>query len=133
MVDYLYTGTYSVNTQEDGGRDRYETAGLLINTELCALADKYLIDGLEPYAVIKYASFARKSPVGCFLLSIGPIFAKGSGDLRDMAVEIAHERLHKLQDLDSRENFDHVLNETPVFAKQLLYYVIDEYRARCCC
>ncbi|KAF4442454.1 Kelch-like protein 21 [Fusarium austroafricanum] len=128
MVDYLYTGDYSVDDNKaDDERTTYHSSDLSTHAIMYALGDEYDIEGLRDLSAKKYSlSLERDINIDDFLLSIPYVYSltlETSRDLRDPALEFARTQLRTTQ-TDVRDAFDDLVLECPEFLKELLYYCI---------
>ncbi|KAF4338400.1 kelch 21 [Fusarium beomiforme] len=129
MVDYLYTGDYSVDT--DAMDDGNGTSDSVLSTHaiMYALGEEYDIKGLRDLSAQKYSwSLDEKLKLDDFVQSIPFVYTltpENSRDLRDPALEFARNRLRDGgAQSDVRDAFDEVIMECPEFLKELLYFCV---------
>ncbi|RKL27515.1 hypothetical protein BFJ72_g13102 [Fusarium proliferatum] len=133
MVDYLYTGDYSIDMNEADDTDETKTASntgaLSTHAIIYALGDEYDIKGLRDLSARKYSwSLDESLELDEFLNSIPLVYTMtpdSSRGLRDPALEFARNKLRGAGgQSDTREAFDELLIECPDFLKELLYYCV---------
>jgi hypothetical protein len=129
MVDYLYTGDYSLETDEtDQEPDTYSDSSLSIHAIMYSIGDKYDIEGLRRLSTRKYCeALQRDLYINDFFASIPYVYAltpESSRDLRDPALAFARNVLSGDGPTTLsivREAFDELVIECPEFVKELLY------------
>ncbi|KAM0206021.1 hypothetical protein ACHAQD_012543, partial [Fusarium lateritium] len=129
MVDYLYTGDYSLETDEkDQVPDTYSDSSLAIHAIMYSIGDKYDIEGLRHLSTKKYCEALQGDLyINDFFSSIPYIYdltPESSRDLRDPALTFARNVLSGDGPTTLsivREAFDELVIECPEFVKELLY------------
>ncbi|KAF4946242.1 hypothetical protein FGADI_11319 [Fusarium gaditjirri] len=130
MVDYLYTGDYSIDMSDTDEADTTSNSGALsTHAMMYALGDEYDIKGLRDLSSRKYSWFLDESlELDDFLNSIPFVYTltpESSRGLRDPALEYARNKLRSAGgQSDIRDTFDELLMECPDFLKELLYYCV---------
>ncbi|KAG4261389.1 hypothetical protein FPRO04_10605 [Fusarium proliferatum] len=136
MVDYLYTGDYSIHMNEPDNLDETKESNTSSNSGalsthaiMYALGDEYDIKGLRDLSARKYSwSLDENLELDEFLNSIPLVYTMtpdSSRGLRDPALEFARNKLRGAGgQSDTREAFDELLIECPDFLKELLYYCV---------
>ncbi|KAM0541905.1 hypothetical protein ACHAPJ_013051 [Fusarium lateritium] len=120
MVEYLYTGDYSVPSD----------ATLLTHATMFTLADKYNIQGLQDTSTSKYLQCLKYKHVdpNDFIRSIPNIYElplDASKTLRDGAIIFARtELLKKVPVGDLRTTVDDLIYDHSEFARDLLYFFL---------
>ncbi|OBS25166.1 hypothetical protein FPOA_05701 [Fusarium poae] len=132
MVDYLYTGDYSVDmngaSEEDTG---YNSAALSTHAVMYSLGDKYDIEGLRNLSTQKYCSELHGSlSTNDFFSSIPYVYTltpESSRDLRDPVLSFARNLLGGEGPITLgfvQEAMDELFVECPEFVKELLYSLL---------
>ncbi|EGU80608.1 hypothetical protein FOXB_08892 [Fusarium oxysporum f. sp. conglutinans Fo5176] len=130
MVDYLYTGDYSIDMNETDETNTASNSGALsTHAIMYALGDEYDIKGLRDLSARKYSwSLDESLELDNFLLSIPHVYTltpESSRGLRDPALEYARNKLRAAGgQSDIRDAFDDLVMECPEFLKELLYYCV---------
>ncbi|KAI1046018.1 hypothetical protein LB505_010771 [Fusarium chuoi] len=133
MVDYLYTGDYSIDMNEPDEPDKTNTASnsgaLSTHAIMYALGDEYDIKGLRDLSAQKYSwSLDESLELDEFLSSIPFVYTMtpdSSRGLRDPTLEYARNKLRDAGgQSEIRDAFDELLIECPDFLKELLYYCV---------
>ncbi|KAJ9414681.1 hypothetical protein FOXG_17151 [Fusarium oxysporum f. sp. lycopersici 4287] len=130
MVDYLYTGDYSIGMNETDETNTASNSGALsTHAIMYALGDEYDIKGLRDLSARKYSwSLDESLELDNFLLSIPHVYTltpESSRGLRDPALEYARNKLQAAGGRsDIRDAFDELVMECPEFLKELLYYCV---------
>ncbi|KAI7763415.1 hypothetical protein ACKAV7_015093 [Fusarium commune] len=116
MVDYLYTGDYSVDTNEiDENNTSSNSGALSTHAIMYALGDEYDIKGLRDLSARKYSwSLDESLELDDFLNSIPFVYTltpDSSRGLRDPALEFARNKLRDAGgQSDIRDAFDELLH-----------------------
>ncbi|KAI6758667.1 hypothetical protein HG530_010907 [Fusarium avenaceum] len=129
MVDYLYTGDYSLETGEaDEEPETYGDSSLSIHAIMYSIGDKYDIEGLRHLSTKKYCEVLKGDLyINDFFSSIPYVYdltPETSRDLRDPALAFARNVLSGDGPTTLsivREAFDELVIECPEFVKELLY------------
>ncbi|CAG1960134.1 unnamed protein product [Fusarium graminearum] len=132
MVDYLYTGDYSVDidgtSEEDAG---YASTALSIHAVMYSLGDKYDIEGLRNVSTKKYCTELHGTlSTDDFFSSIPFVYGltpENSRDLRDPVLAFARNLLGGEGPTTLgfvREAMDELFIECPEFVKELLYSLL---------
>ncbi|KAF5250089.1 hypothetical protein FANTH_4642 [Fusarium anthophilum] len=133
MVDYLYTGDYSIDMNETNETNETNTTSnsgaLSTHAIMYAFGEEYDIKGLRDLSAQKYSwSLDERLELDEFLNSIPFVYtltADGSRGLRDPALEFARNKLRDAGgQSDIRDAFDELLIECPEFLRELLYYCV---------
>lgn len=133
MVDYLYTGDYSIDMNEPDEPDKTNTASnfgaLSTHAIMYALGDEYDIKGLRDLSAQKYSwSLDESLELDEFLTSIPFVYTMtpdSSRGLRDPTLEYARNKLRDAGgQSEIRDAFDELLIECPDFLKELLHYCV---------
>ena len=132
MVDYLYTGDYSVDTDQDiQEKTKFISPALSTHAVIHSLGDKYDIEGLRNLAIQKYCSALQGSlSVTEFFSSIPYVYTltpESSRDLRDPALTFARNLLSGEGPTTLgfvRDEIDQLYIECPEFVKELLYSLL---------
>ncbi|KAF5968855.1 kelch 21 [Fusarium coicis] len=130
MVDYLYTGDYSIEKDETDETNTASNSGALsTHAIMYALGEEYDIKGLRDLSARKYSwSLDETLELDEFLNSIPCVYTltpDSSRGLRDPALEFARNKLRDAGgQSDIRDAFDELLIECPDFLKELLYYCV---------
>jgi hypothetical protein len=140
MVDYLYTGDYSIDIDKTDEADTASNSGALSTYAIMyALGEEYDIKGLRDLSARRY-SWALNDSLNLdeFLNSIPFVYTltpDSSRGLRDLALEFARNKLRDAGgQSDIRDAFDELLIEYPDFLKELLYYCVQApYFGYCPC
>ncbi|PNP79354.1 hypothetical protein FNYG_07430 [Fusarium nygamai] len=130
MVDYLYTGDYSIDMGEtDDAATSTNSGALSTHAMMYSLGDEYDIKGLRDLSAQKYSWALDESlDLDEFLNSIPFVYTltpDNSRGLRDSALEFARNKLRNAGGLsDIRDSFDELLIECPDFLTELLHYCV---------
>ncbi|KAI5460405.1 BTB/POZ protein [Mariannaea sp. PMI_226] len=128
MVEYLYTGDYTVDSDEVAS-DKSTTSILSLHAIMFALAHEYDISGLEYLAADKYSNSLETNSDFCtFLLSIPHVYdltPSTSRGLRDRALAFARLKVSVfLRSPDAQKLFDEMTAGSPDFIRELLHSFI---------
>lgn len=126
MVDYLYTGNYADTIDPDISNTVDNSSILSVHAAMCALADKYGIQGLADLSTSKYGKALQKIPdLKSFILSVPHVYgskSQTSPGLRDWAVAFAREKIPAhLSDPEIKRDFDRCISENREFMQDMLY------------
>lgn len=132
MVDYLYTGDYSVDMDESITENtKCESPALSTHAVMHSLGDKYDIEGLRNLSIQKYCSELQGSlSVTDFFSSIPYVYTltpESSRDLRDPVLAFARNLLGGEGPTTLgfvRDAVDELYVECPEFVKELLYSLL---------
>lgn len=122
MVEYLYTGHYKVQPRDS--EDKCDAASPpTFHARMFALADKYLIDGLQNLSAAEFKKAVRCEESTCSLLrSINEIYSlecESSQTLRDIIVQSIRARTLPPLKSDVAEALDEITNQVPNFTKDI--------------
>ncbi|KAH7310751.1 hypothetical protein B0I35DRAFT_514756 [Stachybotrys elegans] len=136
MVDYLYTGNYNKGIPEEcAATEKDPNEQLIIHATMFALADEYLISGLQLVAARNYNMALGGVRMECFLTSLSAVYSTPvhRQELRKRAVAYARQTMPSyLHSKETKELFDLICSENPAFAKELLESFLEEpYLGRC--
>jgi hypothetical protein len=126
LVDYLYTGNYAEQITETGMDDQTDgISPLRVHAIMFALADKYLIKGLQTLSAANYAKTLGQEPNICnFIRSLPDVYTltpDSSRGLRDEALEFAKAKLAvSLASPEAKDIYDDLAADIPEFIKELL-------------
>lgn len=134
MVDYFYTGDYAGESEEESTVDDagvVRSSGPSIHAAIFALADKYLIKGLELLSVQEYSrSLGQPQDLYSFFTSIPHVYnltPASSRGLRDQALKFARRELPRLLTKSTtKEAFNNLIDLNPDYTKELLNSFLQE-------
>ncbi|KID85510.1 BTB/POZ domain protein [Metarhizium guizhouense ARSEF 977] len=130
MVEYMYTGQYSLTTQPDSGEPCGASYSIVFHARMFELADKYMIAGLQTLAASEFNKALDQEMDACkFLRSIPAIYslASTSSDKLREAVVWELRRWIAWQEFDAtvKEVFHEVTGNVPQFSEELLDSFLD--------
>jgi speckle-type POZ protein len=130
MVDYLYTGDYETGDEfvSEVPEQKAEAAqlnALEIHAIMFAMADEYLIDGLQIVSANKYwTTLANERNLFTFFASISNIYTltpSHNRTLRDKAIQFVREKLPtEISSPEVKEAYEKVSKAIPEFTQDLV-------------
>ena len=126
MVDYLYTGNYSLMYEKSDPEMQCKLGALSVHAVMFALADKYLIEGLKGLAQYYFCKVLRgQLSILDFLHSMRDVYQltpESVRELRDQALYFARENLPESlgKSCQVRQAYEQMFVDVPEFTRDLL-------------